>query len=136
VCLQRRLDTGVEFDEGAQQPRCEANPRRAHGELKTPELQRPHCGQRFVERRERAEYLFAAFLQAPAGIGEVQALAYLLEEGHADRTGEFFDLHRGSGLCDVEFFRGPRIASQPRDGLEQAQLRQRPVSQIAVDVGL
>ena len=136
VGLHGGLDARVESDEGAQQPRREAHARRAHGQLQPPGIQRPHGGKRCLEGREGAEDLLAAFVDSPAGLGEVQAPAHLLEQRNSDRRAELLDLHRGRGLRHMQLLRGSREAAQPRGRLEKVKLRQRPVPEIAADVRL
>jgi hypothetical protein len=130
------LDARVEPDEGSQQLRGETHAGRAHGQPQPAGFQRPHGGERCFEGRERAEHLLATFVESPAGVGEIQAPAHLLEKRTPDGRRELLDLRRGRGLRHVQLLRGSREAPQPHGRLENAKLRQRPVPEIAVDVRL
>ena len=134
VGLHRGLDAGVKRDVGAQQTRGEARARRADGKLQPTGFQRAHARERFLERGERAEHLMATLVESPARVGEVDALAHLLEQRNADRFGKLLDLHRGRRLGHVQLLGGAGEIAQARGRLEEVKLRQRPVPQVPVDV--
>ena len=81
------------LDEGAEQPRREAHPGGADREPQPPGLQGAHARERGVQAVERTKDLLAAPLQPAAGVGQIKALADLLEQRNAYRLRELSKLH-------------------------------------------
>jgi hypothetical protein len=130
----RRLDAGMKLDVRREQPRGETRPRRAHGETQLAGIQRAHSRERFLEACERAEHVLARFVEPPASVGEVDAPADLLEQRNADGVGELPDLPGRRRLRHVQLLRGAGEAAQAGTRLEETELRQRSVLEVAVDI--
>src|SRR5450759_4131362 len=78
----------------------------------------------------------AACVKALPRVREVHAPADLLEQGQADRFGEFFYLNRGRRLGHVKFLRRKAEVPQARARLENPKLRECSVLEIASDIRL
>jgi hypothetical protein len=83
----------VTIDEGAQQPRREAHSGRADSKLQPSCFERLHAGERRFVAFECSKDFVAALLQAAPGVGQMKALADLLEQRHSDRFRELSELH-------------------------------------------
>src|SRR6185369_5271305 len=136
VDVQRCPDARMKLRERAEQPRREIPRRRGCRDAQPAHLQAPQVVERLFQRAERAEHVVAAVIDAAPHIGRVHALAHLLQQRQSDGFGEFPDLRRGGGRRHVQFLGGARQASEPHARLEQAQLRERAVPEVASYVHL
>ncbi|MNC85520.1 hypothetical protein D3C83_11240 [compost metagenome] len=132
--LQRGLDPGIALHESPEQTGGKILRRRSHGQLEVPGIEAAHLGQHFLEAREGVKDVVTARVNLLARLRQVDAFAHLLEQREPDRLAQLPDLHRGRRLGYVQFLGGAGQASQPRAGLEYAQLRQRAVLEITADI--
>ncbi len=119
---QADLDLGVRLDEPGQQLRHEIVGGADYGDVQVAALQPFHLVEHRLHLLHELQHRARIAQQLDTGVGQVEFLADLLEQGQTDGGLGLLDLHGHRRLRQIQFRCRARMVQMTRDALEDLQL--------------